>query len=224
MIKKNQEKIEAIALRKQGLSYREILAKVSVAKSTLSVWLKDVGIAKKQVQQLTEKRKAAQRKAQQTCRNNRIKREEEIIAKAKSDVKEISQKELWLIGTTLYWAEGSKQKENNVSQGVSFGNSDPKMILLFHKWLTECCDITKERLYYRIYIHKTADLDKAKKFWSKLLNVKIEKAHLKNHNPKTVWKNVYNDYNGLLRMDVTKSTDLNRKIKGWILGITENLK
>ena len=211
-------------MRKQGLSYNEILEKISVAKSTLSIWLRDVGIAKKQTQQLTEKRKLAQQKAQQACRNNRIKKEEEIISKAKSEVKKISQKELWLIGTTLYWAEGSKQKENNVSQGVSFGNSDPKMILLFHKWLTECCDITKERLYYRIYIHKTADLNKAKKFWSELLGEDIKKVHLKNHNPKTLWKHINNnDYNGLLRIDVTRSTDLNRKIKGWILGITDNL-
>lgn len=224
MIAKNQERIDAVALRKQGLSYNEILSKVPVAKSTLSVWLKNVGIAKKQRQHLTEKRKAAQKKAQETCRNTRIKKEDAIIAKAKSEVKNISQKELWLIGTTLYWAEGSKQKENNVSQGVSFGNSDPKMILLFHKWLRECCDISKERIYYRIYIHKTADTEKAKKFWSELLNETIEKVHLKNHNPKTIWKHVNNDYNGLLRMDITRSTDLNRKIKGWILGISENLE
>ena len=223
MIKKNQEKTQAITLRKQGFSYNEILKKVPVAKSTLSVWLRDIGIAKRQTQNLTEKRKIAQQKAQQACRNIRIKKEADIISRAKSEIETISRKELWLIGTVLYWAEGSKQKEHNVSQGVSFGNSDPKMILLFHKWLRECCDIKKEDFYYRIYIHERADLAKAKKFWSELLDEKIEKAHLKTHHPKTNRKNIGEDYNGLLRFDVKKSTDLNRKIKGWILGINEKL-
>ncbi|EKE19907.1 MAG: hypothetical protein ACD_8C00087G0007 [uncultured bacterium] len=224
MIKKDKEKSEAIALRKQGFSYNEILKKIPVAKSTLSVWLKDVGIAKKQKQQLTEKRKAAQQKAAATCRNNRMESEKIIIEKARKEIDEISAKELWLIGTTLYWAEGSKQKENNVSQGVSFGNSDPKMILLFNKWLRECCDITEERFCYRIYIHKTANISKAKIFWGELLNENIEKVHLKKHNPKTIWKDSYSNYNGLLRIDITRSTDLNRKIKGWIIGINDNLK
>ncbi|NTW27462.1 MAG: hypothetical protein HGA36_03990 [Candidatus Moranbacteria bacterium] len=224
MIKKNLEKLAAIALRKQGFSYNEILQKIPVAKSTLSVWLRDIGIAKKQTQRLTEKRKVAQQKAHQTCRNNRIEKERNIISQARSEVKKISQKELWLIGIALYWAEGSKQKETNVSQGVSFGNSDPQMILLFHKWMQECCNVSKERFDYRIYIHNTADIEKAKKFWSKLLDEKIEKVHLKNHNPKTIWKNSHNDYNGLLRIDITRSTDLNRRIKGWVLGIVNNLK
>ncbi|MEI7890558.1 MAG: hypothetical protein WCI36_01180 [bacterium] len=224
MIKKNEEKKAAIDLRKKGFSYNEILQKIPVAKSTLSVWLRDIGIAKKQTQRLTEKRKAAQQKAHQTCRNNRIKKEMKIITQAKSEIRKISQKELWLIGTALYWAEGSKQKETNVSQGVSFGNSDPRMILLFHKWMHECCNIPKERFDYRIYIHETANIEKAKKFWSKLLNEYIEKTHLKKHTPKTIALHANNDYNGLLRIDITKSTDLNRRIKGWILGITENLK
>ncbi len=38
------EKEKAIALRKQGKTYSEILAKIPVAKSTLSLWLHDVGL------------------------------------------------------------------------------------------------------------------------------------------------------------------------------------
>jgi len=54
----------AISLRQGGRSYSEILQKVSVAKSTLSLWLREVGLSKKQHQRLTQKRlKAAQRGA-----------------------------------------------------------------------------------------------------------------------------------------------------------------
>lgn len=220
---KEQEKEEAIKLRKQGLSYNEILQEVSVAKSTLSVWLKDIGLAKAQKQRLTEKRRAAQQKAQQACRDIRVTREAAIIEAARQEVGSISRREFWLIGSALYWAEGSKQKPNLVSQKVSFNNSDPKMILLFDKWVREFCERDKNGLIYSIYIHTTGDVDRAKKFWSTLLGTSIEKVYFKKGNPKTNRKNTEESYYGLLRIEVRKSTDLNRKIKGWNLGIANGL-
>lgn len=219
---KTFEKEKAIILRKKGFSYNEILENVSVTKSTLSIWLRNVGIAKRQKQRLTEKRRDAQQKAQEACKKNRVIKEKKIIEKAKQEIGKISQRDLWLIGIAIYWAEGAKQKANNVSQGVSFGNSDPKMILLFRRWLNKCCGIKNKRICYRIYIHEKADIEKAKKFWSNLLGEKIEKTYLKKHNPKTIRKNIEENYNGLLRMDIKKSTDLNREISGWILGINKN--
>ncbi|KKR20132.1 MAG: hypothetical protein UT50_C0021G0010 [Candidatus Moranbacteria bacterium GW2011_GWA2_39_41] len=224
MLKKETEKQLAIQLRQQGLTYAEIMSKVNIAKSTLSVWLKDVGIAKPQTQKLTLRRKLAQIKASETCRNIRIEKEKDIIELAKQEIGNISKKELKLIGAILYWAEGSKQKKHNVSQRVSFGNYDPKMVLLFDRWLREICCLDTKDLVYCIYIHKTADKEKARLFWEKLLKVRIEKIYFKTHNPKTNRKNVDDDYNGLLRIDVSRSTDLNRKINGWIQGIIENLK
>jgi len=48
MIFKFKEKEKAIKLRKRGFSYSEILREIPVAKSTLSLWLRSVGLAKKQ--------------------------------------------------------------------------------------------------------------------------------------------------------------------------------
>ncbi|MBP9728351.1 MAG: hypothetical protein KBD27_03155 [Candidatus Moranbacteria bacterium] len=220
---KEHEKEKAILLRKQGLSYNEILRVVPVAKSTLSVWLKDIGLAKAHKQRLTEKRKQAQQKAQQACRDIRITREAEIIKTAQQEIGKINRREFWLIGSALYWAEGSKQKPNLVSQKVSFNNSDPKMILLFDKWIKEFCERNSDSLIYSIYIHTTGDVERAKKFWSELLKTPIEKVYFKKGNPKTNRKNIQNFYYGLLRIEARKSTDLNRKIKGWNLGITNGL-
>ncbi|MEK9151509.1 MAG: helix-turn-helix domain-containing protein [Patescibacteria group bacterium] len=223
MITKTKEKELALKLRKQGLSYNEILKKVDVSKSTLSVWLRGIGVAKRHQQRFTLKRKLAQLKAQEASRLIRIKKESAIIESARREIKSISKRELWIIGTVLYWAEGSKQKEHNVSQKVSFNNSDPKMILLFDKWVQQVCLRKKSELTYSIYIHQTADKKRAKKFWENLLETKIEKMYFKSHNPKTNRKNTQTDYFGLLRIDVKKSTDLNREIKGWIQGINEGL-
>lgn len=221
---KEHEKEKAIKLRKQGLSYNEILREVSVAKSTLSVWLRDIGLAKVHKQRLTEKRRLAQEKAQQACRNIRMNHEAEIIKVAQQEVGKINKREFWLIGSVLYWAEGSKQKPNLVSQKVSFNNSDPKMILLFDKWLKEFCERDAESILYSIYIHTTGDVNRAKKFWSELLKTPIEKVYFKKGSPKTNRKNTGDSYYGLLRIEARRSTDLNRKIKGWNLGIVNGLE
>lgn len=226
MIKKEQEKIKAIELRKKGFSYNEILREVPIAKSTLSLWLRGIGIAKKQKQRLTEKRRLAQLKAQEACRQARISRETITVDAAKKEIKSISKREFWLIGIAIYWAEGAKQKAHNVSQRVSFGNYDYKMVLLFDRWLKDICGLKKEDMIYSIYIHihKISEKEAIRIFWEKLLDVKIERIYFKKHNPKTKRRNTEESYHGLLRIDIKRSTDLNRKIAGWTSGITENLK
>jgi hypothetical protein len=225
MIEKTKEKQKAIALRKKGLSYNEILKRVPVAKSTLSLWLRDIGLAKRQKQRLTEKRRIAQIKAQQTCRDNRIKTTKEIKLLAKKEIQKLSRKELWLIGVALYWAEGSKQKETNVSQEVSLGNSDPNVVKIFLKWLMEICLVQKKAIHVRLYIHRIGNEKRALNYWSKVTKIptkKFQKTVFKKHNVKTNRKVDNRQYFGLLDVGVRRSTNLNRKIAGWIEGISQN--
>jgi len=225
MIKKIKEKQKAITLRKKGLSYNEILKRVPVAKSTLSLWLRDIRLAKRQKQRFTKKRRMAQIKAQQTCRNNRIKVTEEIKLLARKEIDKISERELWLIGVALYWAEGTKQKETNVSQAVRFGNSDANMVKIFLKWLMEICLIQKKDIHVRLYIHRIGNEKRALDYWSKVTKIPVkefQKTVFKKHNIKTNRKVDNSQYFGLLDVGVKKSTNLNRKIAGWIEGISQN--
>jgi hypothetical protein len=225
MVVKFKEKETAIELRRQGYSYSEILKKIPVAKSTLSLWLRSVGLAERQKQRLTEKKRKGQLKGAQMKRRQRILLTEKIKNEAMKGVGKINERELWLIGTALYWAEGAKQKENNPSQKVRFSNSDPRMIKLFLKWLTEMCSVPLEELNLEIYIHETANIEEAKKYWSNVLNLpltKFQKVRLKKHKIKTNRKNINKNYYGLLAINVKRSTNLNRKIMGWIEGICKN--
>jgi hypothetical protein len=225
MLAKFKEREAAIELRKQGYSYSEILKKIPVAKSTLSLWLRSVGLAKRQKQRLSEKKRAGQLKGAQTKREQRILLSEKIKNEAAKEVGTINERELWLIGIALYWAEGTKQKESNPSQKVRFSNSDPRMIKLFLKWLTEKCLVPLEELNLEIYIHETAKIEEAKKYWSHVLNLpltKFQKVRLKKHKIKTNRKNINKNYYGLLAINVKRSTNLNRKIMGWIEGICKN--
>jgi hypothetical protein len=122
MIAKDQEKKKAVSLRKEGYSYNEILKVVPVAKSTLSLWLREVGLSIRHKQRLTEKKLVAARKGGLAKRQWRVRLEKSIKEKALQDITGISEYELLILGTALYWAEGSKQKEHLVSVGVIFSN------------------------------------------------------------------------------------------------------
>ena len=50
-------KAKAVALRKKGLSYNDILKQVPVAKSSLSLWLKDLPLTKSEKKVLKKNRK-----------------------------------------------------------------------------------------------------------------------------------------------------------------------
>lgn len=214
----------AINLRREGLSYSEILQKIPVAKSTLSLWLRSVSISKRQTQRITEKRSEAIQRGWQSRKKERIKKTIEIKRNAKLEISRITKKNLFFIGIMLYWAEGAKQKTHDISQGVCFSNSDSLMVKVFLKWLRVCLKITDEDISFDIYIHKNHkdQNKKVKKYWSNVTgfpNSKFDKIYYKRHKLKTNRHNINNHYYGLLRIKVKRSTDLNRKISGWIEGV-----
>lgn len=222
MIAKLREKEKAIKLRKKGLSYGEILKQVPVTKASLSLWLRNVKLSKRQQGRLIKKSLAGLSLGAKVKKENRILRTQQIKKEAIKEIGKIGKKQLWLIGVALYWAEGSKQKEYRVSELVSFANSDPKMILIFLYWLQNFCAVENKDIAFYIYLHETADGEKVKKYWSKLTGLplsRFQKIIWKKHKVKTIRKNIGEDYHGLLKITVKKSTDLNRKIAGWVEGI-----
>lgn len=215
---------KAINLRKKGYSYSEILKEIPVAKSTLSLWLRNVGLAKRQKQKITEKRIAGSLRGADTRRNQRIVATKKIKSAAKKEIGKINKRDLWLIGAALHWAEGAKEKDHQIGIGISFNNSDPKMILFFLKWLKTIFAVDSPNLTYDLYIHETADIKKGQTYWSDILSIPMHKinVYLKKNKIKTIRKNTGNNYYGLIRIKVKKSSALNRKIAGWIEGICEN--
>ncbi|MEX0930084.1 MAG: hypothetical protein WDZ79_00225 [Candidatus Paceibacterota bacterium] len=154
---KLSQRKKALELRREGKTYSEILKQIPVAKSTLSLWLRDVGLSKPQKQRITKLRKEAQKKGAAARRTERLHRTEQIKKMAGKEVGQLSKRELWLLGVALYWAEGSKQKEygnGQVSEPVSFANSDHRMIRVFIRWLYELCDVDVNRLKFGIYVHE----------------------------------------------------------------------
>jgi hypothetical protein len=65
-------------------------------------------------------------------------------------------------------------------------------------------------------------VESAQRFWLEVTGASPDQFRtptLKRHNPKTVRKNVGEDYHGCLRIDAHRSANLYRKIEGWAAGI-----
>lgn len=129
----------------------------------------------------------------------------------------MSERELFLVGVGLYWAEGSKSKTYSRRERVTFVNSDPDMIHVYLAWLG-VLGVDPARIRYRVMIHESGDVRGAEQYWADLAKVdlsELQRATLKKHNPKTVRKNTGDDYHGCLVVNVLGSTDLYRRIEGW---------
>ena len=222
---KSSGHVKALQLRHSGVSYQAIMSEVGVAKSTLWRWLKAAGMVDNNSPERIQNRRMAQQKAAETVHRLRLERTRAIMASAAQDIGSLTPRELLLIGTALYWAEGAKQKErgSQASELVAFSNTDPAMHRLFLRFLQECCGIAPSTLSFRIYLHETADAKKARAYWAYQLGIRVVRTapiSWKRHKSRIFRKtNVGATYHGLLRIVVPKSTDLNRRIAGWIHGM-----
>ncbi|MGG7573378.1 hypothetical protein [Streptomyces sirii] len=214
---KDQLRERARELRKQGRTYDEIVAEPGVAKSSVSLWVRDLPKPRKSLEamhQMREARWAPYREA----RDRQI---VETKAEAAGQIGQLTERELFLTGVGLYWAEGAKDKPYARRECVLFVNSDPGVIQTFLTWL-HLLGVEPERIGYRVMIHGTADTAAAERHWADLVGIDVaalQKMTIKKHNPKTVRKNVGEGYHGCLVIRVLQSAELYRRIEGWWYGI-----
>ena len=221
---KIQEKIKAQELRRKGWSINEIAQKLSVSKSTTSVWCRDISLTPDQIKRLTEKQTSKSYEGRlKGLEKIRQKRLQEITLLRKEGIKEVNKlnkKEFFIAGIAMYWSEGYTAP---VNYEVGFTNSDPKMILFMLKWFKRCCKVDHNRFSLRVginEIHKNR-IKKVEKYWSQLTKIPLSqfnKTSLKKAKIQKVYKN-YNEHYGTLRIKVRRGTKLRRKIDGWIKGL-----
>lgn len=218
------EKERAINLRKKGYSYSEILKSVGVSRSTLSEWLRHVTISNTQVDRLRSKNEQARKLGSIALKNKRIEKSENIIKQSIREIGKIDTNTLRVIGATLYWAEGSKQSEHEPSKELIFTNSDPRMIRIYILWLSRCLSVKNDDVKFEIYIHETYGNSPTELsgYWSKVTGFtpdRLTKVYFKKNKVNSYRKNRGDNYSGVLRISVKKSTDLNRKVAGWVEGV-----
>lgn len=213
----------AVRLRREGFSYGEILDRVPVAKSTLAGWLHGAHLSRHQKQRLTRKKLLSAIRGGQIKHEQRIARTRAIVESAKKEIGPITERELWLIGIALYWAEGSKEKDSRPGSGVRFTNSDGRMVRLFLQWLSQTCDIAPSEIGMDIMIHENHRhrLREIIAYWSVATGFPeshFTRIYWKRNQPKTRRLNTGQSYYGTVKVKVRASSIFHRKIAGWIEG------
>ena len=226
MIEKSFEKQKAIALRREGKTYSQILQVVPVAKSTISLWFKDVGLSIPEKQNITAARLAASKRGGIAKHAQKVATCKILMESSKKDIGTISKRELFLLGSVLYWAEGNKEKRDGHSSQLMFSNMDTRMIRGFLRFLKEIFCLEDEMINFELYLHQTHlyRLDEVKSYWvvqtgfsiKHFNSVYIKKTDIKTTNRKNTGAETYF---GVLRIKVKKSSTHVRKLAGWAEGI-----
>lgn len=214
---------ECRQLRAEGKTYDEIQGLTGASRGSLSLWLRDMPYAR--VSRQTDEERQAQRmeRFKSTCAVNRelrlAAREGRVDAGARA-IGDLTNRELMLVGASIYWAEGAKNKPWRMTDRVTFINSDPTMIAVFLAWL-EAMAVPRSRCKFRLQIHESADVGTAARYWADFVGVVPDEVSitLKKHNPKTVRHNTGQTYRGCLIVDVSRPRALYEAIEAAWRGI-----
>ncbi|MEU3066713.1 hypothetical protein AB0935_17455 [Streptomyces sp. NPDC007027] len=216
---KDDVRAKARELRLQGMTYDQIQVELGCSKSSISLWVRD--LPRPERTRTREQSSAIGRRGWETTLQRRDAERRAARQRAEEEVGALSDRELFLVGVALYWAEGSKSKPYRTQERVTFVNSDPGMIEVFLAWL-RLLGVADDHLRFHVHIHETADVTAAEQFWAALTGAGPEafgKTSLKRHSPRTTRKNVGAEYRGCLVVRVLKGADLYRRIEGCWCGI-----
>jgi predicted transcriptional regulator len=212
------EKMKAVKLRETGSSISDISKILCVSRGSVSAWVKDVEIStsKKEILDRRSHSTEAVEKRRQTRLKNEKNKREALMHEASLEVSSVSRRELWLIGTMLYWAEGGKTQRM-----VRFSNGDPEMIRTMIQYFTVVCEVDEAKLRGYIHIHDHLDVDASEKYWQKVSGIPGGQFYKTYRKPMTPSKRRTLPY-GVMDIYIL-DVKLFLKIKGWTMGIYENI-
>jgi predicted transcriptional regulator len=211
-------KSKAIILRKKGFSITTISEKLGVAKSSVSLWVRDVRLNPKTlsgIKQRSHSTVAIEKRRNSRLENENVKKRYTIDLASK-EISKLTRNELFLVGIALYWGEGTKKK-----RGVAeFTNSDPIMIKVMKRFFLEICKVPKEKFRGHVYVHSHLPPSTAVMYWSKISAIPTKQFH-----KTSIQKNVNRVQKdtlpyGTFAMSIY-DTQLKLKIDGWIKGLGE---
>ena len=210
-------KRRAANLRERGYSYSMISSRLGLAKSTLSDWLRDIPFSPNQ--QVIERVGEARLKSARFKNRQRIRDIALMRSVAKSDLGNISRRDLWFLGIGLYLGEGTKNNEH-----IRIINSDPKIIQLAITWFKGVCDLKTENFSPAVHLYPDNNLEETLRFWSKTLQIPLSqfgKTQIDKRQGKAVKKRGKLPY-GTVHLYIKSCRKkkfgrrLHRRIMGWI--------
>jgi hypothetical protein len=226
------DKNKALKLRLQGKSYNEITKTLGVPKSTLSEWFTNLVLSKEASERL--KTRAYHGSVTALVKRNKLQthlakqRAFSVRNNALKEIGQISKRDLFILGIGLYWAEGYKRPiiKNGVERSyhpVSLSNSDPKLVMVFLKFLREICKIDESKITAGLRIYQHHNPEYLLNFWSELTKIpkgKFQKFYY-GISKSSLGKRPFNvlPY-GTIQIRIA-NTELYHNIMGWIDGLAK---
>ncbi len=219
MVVKSKERIRVRKLRQDGMSIGDIAETVGVAKSSASMWCREIGLSDEQIEVLAGQGAygayLGRLRAAENRRRERLMRMEKCMEIGRVKVGNLSDRDLFMAGLAMYWAEGSKKRGR-----VILINSDSAVIKLWILWLQKFAGLGKEDLIGRVGINEIHQcrIEEVQRYWSLQSAIPLSqfsKASFKRVRNKKVYENQANHY-GSLNVIARKSTNLLYEILGMI--------
>jgi transcriptional regulator with XRE-family HTH domain len=151
---KLDEQERARAMRAEGLTLLEIATRLGVAKSSVSLWVRDVPFTQ-------SKRRTGPQRRPHPAHEAKLAQIAAMDAEGIARIGTLSDDAFLAAGVALYAGEGSKR-----DGAVMFANTDPSMVEFFCGWLRWFFEIDEARLRVRVYLHEGLDLDAAEGHWA----------------------------------------------------------
>tara|TARA_B100000745_G_scaffold147734_1_gene96559 strand:- start:51 stop:731 length:681 start_codon:yes stop_codon:yes gene_type:complete len=221
---KFEKRTEAHKLRCSGKSIKEIAERLGVAKSTVSLWCRDLQLTKQQEEYLKKRMYEAGHAGRMAGAKAMRQQKKERMMVAKQNAAcllgEIQVRERLFLGLGLYWGEGVKTDQST----TAFVNSDSRSVYFMKCWFAEFFDVDEGQFNPYIFIaesHKNREMT-IKKFWAKELRLPVEQfrkcIYLKQQHKKKYENR--ESYYGTLSLRIKKSTN----IKYQVLSMLEQMK
>lgn len=222
---KSQLRLQARELRKKGISVNKIALELNVAKSTASLWVRDIVLSIEQLEILKNASvlgaERGRLKGALIQKERRLKALEEYKKLGLETIGNLTDRELLIAGIALYWGEGCKK-----TREVQFCNSDPKMIQFLLIWLKKCFDIELQEIRCKVGINEIYKKreKQIKEYWSKVTGIPLEqftKTSFKHVLNKKIYGN-FDCHYGTLSVKLKQPSRFYGKIIGLIDGLAES--
>jgi hypothetical protein len=154
------ERQQARQLRRTGLPLAEIASRLGVARSSVSLWVRDVEF------EPLPRPPRGRRRDPNVLQRRRQDEIERLVEEGRARIGRLTEREFLVAGVALYAGEGSKR-----DRAVRFANTNPRMVAFFCAWLRRFYAVDEARLRVRLYLHEGLDLDASIAFWSELTGI-----------------------------------------------------
>ena len=145
-------------MRAEGRTLADIAEALGVAKSSVSLWVRDVPFTPS-----PRRTRARKPHPHHVAKLAEIERLDQGGAALLGD---LTDQAFLAAGAALYAGEGSK-----LDGKVILTNTNPEIVAFFCAWLRRFFDVDESRLRVTLYLHEGRDLGEAEQFWSDVTSV-----------------------------------------------------